>query len=265
MDQSLSAEGILAQLGGLAERIQLESLACCQSTNLLLKQRQAQLPEWTVLAVGQQTGGRGRLGRSFYSPAGTGLYMSVLLRPRLAAADAGLITSAAAVAVCRAAEELGSDPAGIKWVNDVLVRGKKVCGILTEAGFAPGSDQMRYAVLGIGVNVTEPEGGFPPELASIAGAVFPRGEPGLREQLAAAILRQFYGIYARLPDRQTVEEYQRRCTVVGQQIDVLRDGSVRRALALAVDGQCRLLVRYEDGTEQALFSGEVSIRPAGRS
>ena len=256
----VTAAGVQRYLGELARSIPIEVLEECASTNLLLKERAAQLPEWHTVIARRQTAGRGRMGRSFCSPAGSGLYMSVLLRPKLAA-DAPLITTAAAVAVCRAAEALGSDRAEIKWVNDVLIRGRKVCGILTEAGTGVEAGTLDHAVLGVGINVTEPAGGFPPQIADIAGAVFPRHERDLRERLAAAFLRQFYAIYTALPERGFVAEYQARSCLVGKRVDVLQGGQARRALALAVDDRCRLLVRYEDGTEQALFSGEVSVRP----
>lgn len=258
---AVTAAGVERYLGDLAGKIPVEVIDECGSTNLEMKARTSELPAWHTLIARRQTGGRGRMGRSFYSPDGSGLYMSVLLRPKLAAADASLITTAAAVAVCRATEMLGSERAEIKWVNDVLIRGKKICGILTEAGFDMESGNMEYAVLGVGINVTEPAGGFPAEIANVAGAVFPRRERDLRDRLSAAFLGQFYEIYTALPARTFVEEYQARSCLVGKPVDVLRGGEARRAMVLAVDDRCRLLVRYEDGTEEALFSGEVSVRP----
>lgn len=248
-------------LGPLAERVHVQVLDECVSTDLELKARAAELPEWSVVIARRQSGGRGRLGRSFYSPEGTGLYMSVLLRPAFGAEDAALITTAAAVAVARAVEELGSDRAEIKWVNDVLIHGKKICGILTEAGFDMESGGMEYAVLGVGINVCPPAGGFPPEIAEVAGAAFPMPRRDLRSQLAAAFLRQFYEIYGALPGDGFAAEYRARSCLVGRRVNVLRNGAARGALALAVDDKCRLVVRYEDGTEETLFSGEVSVRP----
>ena len=259
----VTAGGVRKYLGSLAEKIPVEVLPVCPSTNLLLKERAAALPEWYTVIARQQTAGRGRMGRSFCSPEGSGLYMSVLLRPKLAAEDVSLITPAAAVAVCRAAEELGADRAEIKWVNDVLIRGRKVCGILTEAGFDPRTGAPDYAVLGVGINVTEPAGGFPPEIADVAGAVFAAREEDTPDRLAAAFLRQLYGIVEALPSRSFVAEYQARSCLPGRRVNVLRGGEARKARALAVDDRCRLLVRYEDGTEEALFSGEVSVRPEG--
>lgn len=255
----ITAGGVRRYLGDLAERVPVEVTDQCGSTNLELKERAAQLPPWYTLIARRQTGGRGRMGRSFFSPAGTGLYMSVLLQPALTGEDIALVTPAAAVAVCRAAEALGSDPAQIKWVNDVLVRDRKVCGILTEAVRRGDRDLV---ALGIGVNVTEPEGGFPADIAGTAGAVFPAGQGDMADRLAAEILRQLYAICAALPDRGFVAEYRARSCLAGRQVDVLGPGGSRRALVLGVDERCRLAVRYDDGTEQTLFSGEVSVRPA---
>jgi BirA family biotin operon repressor/biotin-[acetyl-CoA-carboxylase] ligase len=136
-----------------------------------------------------QSAGRGRLGRSFYSPGDTGLYMSILLRPALQPENAVLITCAAAVAVSNAIREVCGEEVQIKWVNDLFLHQKKVCGILTEASFSAQTNGLDYAVCGIGVNVYPPENGFPEELASIAGAVCSAPEEGLRDRLAAAILR----------------------------------------------------------------------------
>ena len=251
----LTAAAVAALLGPLGRCIRVEALERCASTNRLLKERADALPDWYALVAGEQTAGRGRLGRTFYSPAGTGLYMSVLLRPALSPEDMALITPAAAVAVCEALEEQGAAGPEIKWVNDVLIGGRKVCGILTE-----GAPDAGWAVVGIGVNVTPPAGGFPPDIASIAGAAFPASRPGLRPALAAAILRRLHGICARLPDRAFAAGYRARCHLAGRQVTVFSGGEARPALALGVDDRCRLLVRWPDGTEQALFSGEISVR-----
>ena len=125
-----------------------------------------------MLVAESQTAGRGRLGRSFHSPVGTGLYMSILLRPTFSAERALFITTAAAVAVCRAIEqETGLKPQ-IKWVNDIYLHEKKICGILTESSINFETKGLKWAVLGIGLNLSEPEGGFPEEIRSVAGALF---------------------------------------------------------------------------------------------
>jgi BirA family biotin operon repressor/biotin-[acetyl-CoA-carboxylase] ligase len=234
------------------------------STNLVLKERAAKgEPEGLVVAAEEQSGGRGRLGRSFYSPAGTGAYFSILLRPKVTADVATMLTAAAAAAVATAIEAVTGVEAVIKWVNDIYCRGKKVCGILTEGAFDMESGGMEYAVLGIGINVVPPEGGFPEELRSVVGAVFENGVPApeTRSRLIAEVLNRFYAYYENLPGKPFLDEYKARSFVVGRDVDVIAGDTVRRARALAVDDQCRLMVRFEDGTQGALSSGEVSVRP----
>lgn len=239
------------------------------STNdLVRREAAAGAREGLTVIADTQTGGKGRQGRAFLSPPGTGLYMSLLLRPKLPAEEAASVTTAAAVAVCRAMEDLGGGPAEIKWVNDVWVRGKKVCGILTEAAMDMESGGLDYAVLGIGVNLFPPPGGFPGDLADIAGAVFPGSpENDERSRLAAAILDRFMPLYRALPARDWLPEYRARSLLTGREVRFLRNGAECRGLVLGVDGSARLLLRLPDGEETALSSGEVQlIRPleAGR-
>ncbi len=242
---------------------------------------------YAVIAA-EQTSGAGRRGRSFYSPSGTGVYISVLLKPEnCPAQDAVRITTIAAVAACMAIENVTADipgtentrestadmrpgigeRPGIKWVNDVYLRGKKVCGILTEGAFNMESALLDYAVLGIGFNVYEPEGGFPGEIAKIAGAVFPGETEDAKNRLCAAFLFYFEKWYRQLSGRNYTEEYRKRSIVTGQKIRVLKGmeymqgaDAGKSAEALAIDDDCRLLVRYEDGSEEWLSTGEISIR-----
>lgn len=242
--------------------VRIEVIPSASSTNDLVRIRaEAGDGEGLVLFAEEQTAGRGRLARSFYSPRETGLYMSLLLRPvRYTAAQAVRITSAAAVAVCDAISSVSGRDARIKWVNDVYLEGKKVCGILTEASVSMEDNCLRYVVLGIGIDVYEPAGGFPPPLGGVAAAVFsaPRGDG--KNELAAAVLGRFFELYARLDDLALMEEYRRRSCVVGQEIDVLSVGGARSARALDIGADGHLLVRYEDGSEEKLYAGEIGIR-----
>ena len=231
------------------------------STNTALRAlAEAGAPEGTVYLAQGQTGGRGRMGRSFYSPAGTGLYLSLLLRPvSWEPARAAQLTAAAAAAMCEAIREVTGKEPGIKWVNDILLDGKKVCGILTEASFSMESGVLEYAVLGLGVNVYPPEGGFPGELGEIAGAVLESPGEDVRSRLAGEFLNRFLAGYEHPEDRSFLEVYRSRSVAVGRKITVLSGGTERRAIAYGVDDDCRLLVRYPDGTEQALSYGEIRI------
>ena len=219
--------------------------------------------EGLAVIADAQTAGRGRQGRPFLSPPGSGVYLSLLLRPKLPAEEAVAITGIAGVAAARAIADVGGGSAGIKWVNDVYLRGRKVCGILTEAGMGMESGGLDYAVLGIGVNLFPPPGGFPPELAEIAGAVFPgKPEDDERSRLIAAILDRFLPLYRALPDKGWLEEYRSRSILTGREVRFLRQGREHRGLVLGVDNSARLLLRLADGEETALSSGEVQlIRP----
>lgn len=257
----LSPQGIGKYLSACPP-VRVEVLPSAPSTNDLVRARaEAGEAEGLVLIAEEQTAGRGRLARPFYSPRGSGLYMSLLLRPvRYTAAQAVGITSAAAVAVCDAVGRVCGREARIKWVNDVFVGGKKACGILTEASVSMEDNCLRYVVLGIGINVYEPAGGFPPPLDAIAAAVFPAPCGDGKNKLAAAVLERFFALYARLDDPAVMEEYRRRSCVVGQEIDVLTAQGPRAARALDIGADGHLLVRYADGSEEKLYAGEIGIR-----
>jgi BirA family biotin operon repressor/biotin-[acetyl-CoA-carboxylase] ligase len=183
-----------------------------------------------------------------------------VLRPALPAAEAIRLTTAAAVAVCRAVEAEVGVPCAVKWVNDVFVRGKKVCGILTESALAP-DGSLAWAVLGIGINVCPPPGGFPPEIADVAGAVCPAPVPGLRARLLCAVERELIPLYAGLAENSHRDEYARRCLAVGRTVRAAAaDGTETDVFVRDIDGECRLLVRRPDGTEAALSCGEIRIK-----
>ncbi|MBE6759160.1 MAG: biotin--[acetyl-CoA-carboxylase] ligase [Ruminococcaceae bacterium] len=256
----IQAKEINSRLHGAGGCFRVETYETVDSTNAIARERAADgEPEGLVVIASAQTAGRGRKGRSFFSPESTGIYMSLLLRPQIAAELALRITTVAAVSVCQAIEKLSSRRPGIKWVNDIFIDGRKVCGILTETALAVGG-RLEYAVLGIGVNALEPEGGFPDDIRDIAGSVFAADEGDRRAQLAAEIISCFAENYAQLADSSYAEEYRRRCIVPGSRVMVLRPDGTREADALDVDDECRLLVRYDDGTEELLYSGEISIK-----
>ena len=217
-------------------------------------------PSGTVIAARQQTAGRGRQGRAFYSPERTGLYLSMLLRPD--AETVGLLTPMAAVAAAEAVERCSGEAVQIKWVNDLLLRGRKICGILAESRF---SDQNapEYSVVGIGINLLEPQGGFPEALRSTAGAVFPPGTDADDAfcRCTAALIDALCEESALLRTKHYLEGYKSRLCVLGREITVCENGSERPAAALRVDDDLRLLVRYaDDGSEQWRSTGEIRIR-----
>lgn len=214
-------------------------------------------PHGTLVLTAHQSAGRGRLGRVFESPSGKGVYLSVLLRP---AASAQTATIGAAVAVCRAVQELCGLELGIKWVNDLYYQGKKVCGILTEAGTDLESGRLEWLVVGIGLNLTSRPEDWPEELRPIAGSLYPGGPaPVSRAALAGAIARELLGL---CPAFDCLDEYRARCFVPGHWVTVCTGTESYAAKAVAIDDAGRLIVQREEGRTEALCHGEVSIRPS---
>ncbi len=238
------------------------------STNTAAKEWAEELPDAAVILAVSQSAGRGRLGRSFYSPNATGLYMSLFLRRPIPPMLAPRLTTIAAVATAHAIEHRIGRRVDIKWVNDLYMDGRKVCGILTEGAIDPQSSALRYTVIGIGVNLTPPEGGFPVELSNIACAILPHCEDvsTLRAALAADILNELLPLLTTaMPggckELSVWQDYRDRCILLGRPITVHRgDGSAISAVAQDLDRDYRLLVRYEDGGTDALDSGEVSVK-----
>lgn len=240
-------------------KVSLEVRKSVTSTNLVMKDY-VQEPEGFVLAASEQTGGMGRLGRVFQSPQDTGIYFSLLLKPHIDHRDITLLTVIAAVAVCEAVEKYTDRVPLIKWVNDIFVDGKKVCGILTQASFSMENLDPEYVIVGIGINVYEPEHGFHKDIKNIAGSIQKATERDMKNKLLAEVLNRFFYYYTHFKDRDFVEEYQRRSFVVGKDIYVISGDSRQRARALAVDDDCHLLVEYEDGKKESLSTGEISVR-----
>ena len=232
------------------------------STNRYVKELAAGgAPEGTVVIANKQSAGRGRLGRSFFSPEEKGIYMSVLLRPDIALERAVLITSMAAVAVAGAIGTVSGLDAKIKWVNDIFLNQKKVCGILTEAGINQNTGSLDYAVLGIGVNVGSMV--FPEDLAGIATSV--SNECGVeisKERLTEEILKELEVWYPSLWTGSFLEESKRRSILLGKEILVM-DSQAECGFypAKAVDlNELGNLVIERNGVRSILNSGEVSIR-----
>ena len=231
------------------------------STNKIARQKAADgEKEGYVCIAASQTQGRGRMGRSFFSPDKSGLYLSVILRPEISVQSSALITTAAAAAVSRAIDFVSGKTSKIKWVNDIFVNGKKVCGILTEAATAVEDGRLDYAVLGIGVNVYAPEDGFPREIENIAGCVFDMRKSDMKNRLAAEILDNFYEYYKVLEKRTFVEYYKERQLAVGKNIVVISGDKRYNAKCVGINDDCSLAAEKENGEIVTLSSGEISIR-----
>ena len=230
-----------------------------ESTNSDVKeQARAGEKEGFLLIADKQTGGRGRMGRSFFSPAGTGVYMSLLLRPSVKPDETVLITTAAAVSVCRALDELGVKGSSIKWVNDIFLGSKKVCGILTEGGF--GTDgNLDYAVLGVGANIYSPTNGFPDELKGIAGNITQDNASDVRNKFIGCFVKHFMELYNDILSRKHLCEYRERCFVIGKEVSFMKGETNYKAIAKDIDENCGLVVEFPDKSTEILNSGEVSL------
>lgn len=241
---------------------QKEFLTETDSTNRYLKELAvAGAPEGTVIIAEKQNAGRGRLGRSFFSPEEKGIYMSILLRPEIDLERSVRITSMAAVAVARAIEQVCGLSAQIKWVNDIFLNNRKVCGILTEAGINAIEGILDYAVLGIGINVGVMD--FPEELQEIATSV--SNECGFavsKEVLIDAVLKELEDWYPTLWDGSFLEESKKRSILLGKEIQVVDETHPEGGyLAKAIDiNELGNLIIERDGSTRVLNSGEVSIR-----
>lgn len=219
-------------------------------------------PHGTVLIADHQTGGRGRRGRSFHSPAGSGIYMSVILRPRCAPQQVMHLTCAAAVAMCDAVEAAAGFRPGIKWTNDLVCGRRKIAGVLTELGF-DNRGNVDFAVIGIGINCCQQEGDFPEDIQDIAGSLASvSGQQIDRIKVAAAMMDALYRMDATLLTEKAhiLSRYRWDCITLGQEISLVRGDEVRHGTALDIDDDGALIVRFPDGSTEAVNSGEVSVR-----
>lgn len=205
-----------------------------------------------------QSQGKGRMGRSFHSPIGLGIYMSVVLRPKLSVEHSLLITSCVAVAVSEAIEKVTGLECSIKWVNDIYVGNKKLCGILTEASVNVEQGGLDYAVVGIGLNVHNTN--FPKQISDIATSLYMEtGEKFSKSILVAEILNSLEAHLENIRDKSFIEEYRRRSNLIGKRIEITHNDEVTQAECIGIDEICRLLVRYDNGEEKALMSGTIRI------
>ncbi|MCI6027234.1 MAG: biotin--[acetyl-CoA-carboxylase] ligase [Oscillospiraceae bacterium] len=259
----LTAEGISAMLPLELAQLDLRVFDEIDSTNLEAKRLAMTGLSRCAVIADRQTAGRGRLGRSFYSPPGCGIYTSLLLRPRPdQLADVTLLTTAAGVAVCRALQKAAGVQAEIKWVNDLYLNGKKICGILTEGVTDFESGMIESIVIGYGVNFRD-DAHLPEELRPIVGSVFGAEPPTVtRSALAAAMLAELLPLAEDLSSRSFLPEYRRRSMLLGREIVFSRAGGRFAAVAEGIDDNGGLVVRLPDGSRETLRSGEVSVRTA---
>ncbi len=215
-------------------------------------------PHGAVVVSKMQTGGRGRLGRTFESPQG-GLYISVILR-LLGKTSAGLITSAAAVAVRRAVADMCEINLDIKWVNDLYLGGKKCCGILSEAGTGVETGEIEYIVVGMGLNYTTALDAFPKDVADIVTSLYPDSDAQVpRMELVGAIYNHLISLCEGLPNIDFLDEYRKANFVLGKKVNVM-SSSPYEAQAIEIDDEACLVVQKDDGTKCTLSYGEISVK-----
>ena len=264
--EKLTPGNILPRLEGLRPE-RLICLESVDSTNNYAKRIALQgAPDRTVIVSDEQTGGRGRRGRSFYSPKGTGLYLSYLTYPEASAEKVSRFTACAAVAVTEAVRKACGLETEIKWPNDILCRGRKLCGILTELALEGESGQLQYMICGIGINLLQKEEDFPEEIRQTAGSLAMMcGETPSRLELTAALIGELDRVYAgwHENDPALLQRFRERCGTVGRDILVLSGSEGKEAFAEGIAEDFGLIVRYPDGTKETLRAGEVSVRKRG--
>lgn len=250
-------EQALQSYGWLPELIVLPTV---DSTNNYLKSLAASgAPDETAVLSLRQTAGRGRRGRSFLSQPG-GLYLSFLMRPQTAPQNLMHLTALAGLCVCRAVEAVTGMQMQIKWPNDPILNGKKLCGILTELSVSMETQEAEYAVIGIGINCNQPS--FPEEVPMASSLRMQSGKSVDANAIAAALLWELHRLRREFLTQKDawVQSFAARCVNIGKDVQLLQNGSVLPARAIGIGPDAELLVAYPDGTQGAVTSGEVSVR-----
>lgn len=270
----LNAFSIEKNLSAFAQSVckgKVEVFKTIDSTNTEAKRRltsssRAESLHGTVLFAEHQSAGRGRFSRSFYSPKGAGLYFSLIFCPSIPAMterevpSSALYTAISSTVICRCLKALGFAPQ-IKWVNDIYLNGKKICGILSEGIIDMETSSVQAVIIGIGLNVKESN--FPPELKNKAGALFSEAEdlPLNRNVLASSIISSLiealYGLHSQ---NTLMEEYKSLSLLMGKKVRVLPfAGTPYQALVLGISDLGHLIIETDDGKKDELISGEVSL------
>ncbi len=265
-DDKLSLEGIRNSLGEGFESLHIQVFDEIDSTNTQAKKLAvSDFESGTCIVANRQTAGRGRLGRSFYSPKDSGIYISIIIKPEFDLSQGVLVTTAAACAVYRAIKEVCGLETDIKWVNDLYYEDRKICGILTEAISDFESGGIQAVVIGIGINAKEPD--FVPEELQTKMGFLPAVDGFSRNRLAAGVIKHMLAVLEGIESREYLEDYKKRLMFMGKEILINKrawgketEGTGTPAVALDVDRDGGLLVEYEDGRRDVLSSGEISIR-----
>ena len=226
------------------------------STNTYLKENPSS--DKDVIIANMQTKGRGRIGKSFYSPSGSGIYMSIILKNKFEKEKLSLITPLAAVCMCKSIENTLGIDTKIKWVNDIFVANKKVCGILTESSIDYNTGLSNYVILGVGINIYKPKNGFTSDIKDSATYLLEKEQNGVKNEIIASFFNNLFG-YINF-ENDFFDEYKKRCFILGKKICVIKNGKEINATAKDLNKDFNLLVQYDDKSEEFLSSGEISIK-----
>lgn len=232
------------------------------STNDLARQMAYEgCPSGTCILAGKQTDGHGRMGRSFSSPGGKGVYLSCILRPNCKPEQLMHLTCAAAVAAADAVKDAAGIDCGIKWTNDLVVGTKKLGGILTALQIDPNTGLVSAAILGIGINCLQSKGDFPPELRDMATSLAMHTKRCDPAALAVALIRRLQQMDGQLREKkQIMASYKARCVTLGKEVSWMAGDTLHHGTALDLDENGGLMLQLSDGTTKIAAFGEVSIR-----
>ena len=258
-NNSLSVHGMLPYLlYDISDDIRI--FDCPESTNQTAKEpAYSSAKHGTIIIAETQTAGKGRYGKSFHSPPDCGLYITFILNPEnMTFSTPTLITAFAAVAVCETIEAITDKSPKIKWVNDIFLADKKICGILTES--VNTQENKRQIILGIGININDPSEGFPDELKTTAGSIFGTDKPSItRNNLAAELINRILFSSDLYDEKIMLAKYKYRMFLLGKVITVNETKSSYKATVLDVDGHGHLIVKTFENKIMSLSTGEVSI------
>jgi len=242
----------------------LKYLEQVDSTNLYAKRlAEDGFEDGTVIIADEQLKGKGRLGREWMSPKGKGIWMTIMLKPKINTSEAAKITLLTACAVCLAIEQVGGIQPRIKWPNDIVLNGKKLCGILTEMSVE--QDEINYVIVGIGINVNLESQDFPEGLQAMATSIrIEKGSSVIRQELAAAIINNFENYYEPFTKtgsiKDHIEQYKAKSAVLGSEVMVKSSSFQMKGIVVDITEEGQLLLMQEDGTIKEIISGEVSVR-----
>ena len=262
----LSSKIIKNNMPKYSDKFNFKIYKTVESTNIIARDMAVNGAEsGTVVLAEEQTNGYGRNGKSFFSPYGTGIYMSIILnlKKEKKLFNSSFITTAAAMAVSKSIEEVSNENTQIKWVNDVFINEKKVCGILTEGAFSFEDGRLDYAVIGIGVNVNFPKNGFPKELDNIAASINLKNDTintqsDMRNILIAKILENLYDYY--FNDVVFYEEYKKRSFLIGKKVSININDKEHIVRVLDIDETFALIIEFQNGKIDRVISGSVNYK-----